>query len=51
VPALVLNRDEDFLMAVAWEYGEYFFEAILDAGETVGIARVGAAPAPQEATA
>jgi hypothetical protein len=43
VPALVLNRGEDFLMLVAWEFGEYFFEAILDAGVTVGIARAGAA--------
>lgn len=54
VPALVLNRGSDLVMLVAWEYGEYFWEAILDAGETVGIARTGAAapaPAPQEATA
>jgi glycine cleavage system aminomethyltransferase T len=54
VPALVLNRGADLVMLVAWEYGEYFWEAILDAGETVAIARAGAAaaaPAPQEATA
>jgi sarcosine oxidase gamma subunit len=54
VPALVLNRGEDLVMLVAWEYGEYFFEAILDAGETIGIARAGAAapvPVPAEATA
>jgi glycine cleavage system aminomethyltransferase T len=56
VPTLVLNRGEDVVMLVAWEYGEYFFEAILDAGETLGIARAGAAapvpaPEPQEATA
>ncbi len=43
VPTLVLNRGDDLLMLVAWEYGEYFFEAILDAGVTVGIARAGAA--------
>jgi hypothetical protein len=43
VPALVLNRGEDFLMLVAWEFGEYFFDAVLDAGVTVGIARAGAA--------
>ena len=46
VPTLVLNRGEDLLMLVAWEYGEYFFDAILDAGETVGIARAGAAAVP-----
>ena len=54
VPALVLNRGADLVMLVAWEYGEYFWEAILDAGETIGIARAGAAapaPAPQEAPA
>jgi len=43
VPALVLNRGEDFLMLVAWEFGEYFLDAVLDAGVTVGIARAGAA--------
>jgi sarcosine oxidase gamma subunit len=42
VPTLVVNRGDDLLMLVAWEYGEYFFDAILDAGETVGIARAGA---------
>ena len=55
VPTLVLNRGEDFLMLVAWEFGEYFFDAILDAGETIGIARAGAvtraAAAPSEAGA
>jgi glycine cleavage system aminomethyltransferase T len=52
VPTLVVNRGDDFLMLVAWEYGEYFFDAILDAGETLGIARAGAvvrAPAADEA--
>lgn len=42
VPTLVLNRGDDLLMLVAWEYGEYFFDAILDAGETIGIVRTGA---------
>jgi hypothetical protein len=52
VPTLVLNRGDDLVMLVAWEYGEYFWEAILDAGETIGIARAGAAArTPQEATA
>ncbi len=39
VPTLVLNRGDDLVMLVAWEYGEYFWDAILDAGETIGIAR------------
>jgi sarcosine oxidase gamma subunit len=42
VPTLLVNRGEDFLMLVAWEYGEYFLDAILDAGATIGIARAGA---------
>lgn len=42
VPTLVVNRGDDLLMLVAWECGEYFFDAILDAGETIGIARAGA---------
>jgi hypothetical protein len=35
---------------VAWEYGEYFWEAILDAGEAFAIARASviAAAAPRE---
>ena len=50
VPTLVLNRGDDLVMMVAWEYGEYCWEAILDAGETIGITRasVVAAEAPQE---
>ncbi len=53
VPTLVLNRGDDLVMLVAWEYGEYFWDAILDAGETIGIARtsVVAVEAPQEQTA
>jgi hypothetical protein len=39
VPTLVLNRGDDLVLLVAWEYGEYFWDAILDAGETIGIAR------------
>jgi hypothetical protein len=39
VPTLVLNRGGDLVMLVAWEYGEYFWDAILDAGKTIGIAR------------
>ncbi len=55
VPTLVLNRGDDLLMLVAWEYGEYFYDAVLDAGETLGIARAGAVvrelPAATEAEA
>jgi hypothetical protein len=52
VPTLVLNRGPDLVMLVAWEVGEYFWDAILDAGETIGIARAGAVVGtPQEATA
>ena len=50
VPTLVLNRGDDLVMLVAWEYGEYFWEAILDAGEAFAIARASviAAAAPRE---
>ncbi len=51
VPTLVLNRGDDLVMLVAWEYGEYFWDAILDAGETFAIVRasvVAAAAPPQE---
>jgi sarcosine oxidase gamma subunit len=52
LPALVLNRGEDLVMLVAWEMGEYFWDAILDAGETIGIARAGVVVrAAQEVTA
>ncbi len=55
VPTLVLNRGDDLVMLVAWEYGEYFWEAILDAGETIGIARTSVVtvevPQEQEQTA
>lgn len=42
VPTLVMNQGEQVLMLVGWEFGEYFWEAILDAGETVGITAVSA---------
>jgi hypothetical protein len=55
VPTLVLNRSDDLVMLVAWEYGEYFWDAILDAGATMGIARTSVltveAPQEQEQTA
>jgi hypothetical protein len=55
VPTLVLNRGGDLVMLVSWEYGEYFWDAILDAGETIGIARTSVVtvevPQEQEQTA
>jgi glycine cleavage system aminomethyltransferase T len=51
VPTLVINQGPLVLMLVGWEFGEYFWEAILDAGETIGITPVSvAAAAPVEAT-
>ena len=38
VPTLVLNEGEHISMFVGWEYGEYFWDAILDAGAPLGIA-------------
>jgi glycine cleavage system aminomethyltransferase T len=38
VPTLVLHDGEGISMFVGWEYGEYFWNAILDAGATLGIA-------------
>jgi len=37
VPTLIVNEGESIAMFVGWEYGEYFWDAILDAGETLGI--------------
>jgi sarcosine oxidase gamma subunit family protein len=42
VPTLVVNQGDRVLMLVGWEYGEYFWDAILDAGATLGIERVSA---------
>jgi len=51
VPTLVINQGPLVLMLVGWEFGEYFWEAILDAGETIGITPVSvAAAAPVEVT-
>ena len=50
VPTLVINQGPQVLMLVGWEFGEYFWEAILDAGLTLGITPVSAgAPARAEA--
>lgn len=37
VPTLIVNEGESISMFVGWEYGEYFWDAILDAGVTLGI--------------
>ena len=37
VPTLIVNEGESISMFVGWEYGEYFWDAILDAGETLSI--------------
>jgi sarcosine oxidase gamma subunit len=37
VPALIVNEGESIAMFVGWEYGEYFWDAIIDAGQTLGI--------------
>ena len=43
VPALVLNEDgERYRMLVGWEVGEYFWDAILDAGHNFAITPVSA---------
>ena len=38
VPTLVVHGGDGISMFVGWEYGEYFWDAILDAGATLGIA-------------
>jgi sarcosine oxidase gamma subunit len=52
VPTLVLNEGEHISMFVGWEYGEYFWDAILDAGTTLGVgARTPAIARSREAVA
>jgi hypothetical protein len=52
VPTLVLNEGGHISMFVGWEYGEYFWDAILDAGAPLGIgARTPAAARSAEAVA
>lgn len=52
VPTLMLHDGEAVSMFVGWEYGEYFWDAILDAGATLGIAaRTPAADRSPEAVA
>ncbi|HEY7257753.1 MAG TPA: sarcosine oxidase subunit gamma family protein [Gaiellales bacterium] len=52
VPTLILNEGDGISMFVGWEYGEYFWDAILDAGAMLGIAaRTPAAARSPEAVA
>ena len=52
VPTLVLNEGDHISMFVGWEYGEYFWDAILDAGGPLGIgARTPAVASRTEAVA
>jgi glycine cleavage system aminomethyltransferase T len=52
VPTLILNEGGHISMFVGWEYGEYFWDAILDAGAPLGIgARTPAAARSPEAVA
>ena len=48
---IVLNEGDRFRMLVNWEVGEYFWEAILDAGVNFGIAPVSADVALREGVA
>jgi heterotetrameric sarcosine oxidase gamma subunit len=41
-PSIVLNDDGRFWVLCGWEFGEYMWESLLDAGEPVGIAPVSA---------
>jgi hypothetical protein len=38
--ALMLNAGDRLLMLIGWEFGEYFWESILDAGVNLGITPV-----------
>jgi glycine cleavage system aminomethyltransferase T len=52
VPTLILRDGDGISMFVGWEYGEYFWDAILDAGAALGIgARTPAAVRSPEAVA
>ena len=42
VPTILLNEGGPLPMLVGWEFGEYFWDAILDAGVNFGIAPVSA---------
>ena len=48
---ILLNEGDRFRMLVGWEVGEYFWDAILDAGVNFGIAPVSASVALREGVA
>jgi sarcosine oxidase gamma subunit len=43
--SIILNDDGRFWVLCGWEFGEYMWESLLDAGQTLGIAPVSAAVA------
>ena len=51
VSTIVVNRGDDLMMLVGWEFGEYFWESILDAGVNLGIAAATAPAVPAEVPA
>jgi heterotetrameric sarcosine oxidase gamma subunit len=50
-PSTVLNDDGRFWVLCGWEFGEYMWESLLDAGEPVGIAPVSAGVVLREGVA
>lgn len=50
-PSIVLNDDGRFWVLCGWEFGQYMWESLLDAGEPVGIAPVSAGVALREEVA
>jgi hypothetical protein len=47
-PSLTLNAGDHIVMLIGWEFGEYFWEAILDAGVNHGITPVSPAGVPKQ---
>jgi hypothetical protein len=43
--SIILNDDGRFWVLCGWEFGEYMWESLLDAGQALGIAPVSAAVA------
>lgn len=50
-PSIVLNDDGRFWVLCGWEFGEYMWESLLDAGLPVGIAPVSASAVLREEVA
>jgi sarcosine oxidase gamma subunit len=50
-PSTVLNDDGRFWVLCGWEFGEYMWESLLDAGEPVGIAPASASVVLREGVA